>query len=89
MRLNTDLGGKFRTEDATESIKPTLRLRDVIALTVGIIIGAGIFRTPSLVAGAASSEAVMLAARKKRKKLVRFITRYFYVWRVGRCLFPS
>ena len=62
MRLNTDLGGKFRTEDATESIKPTLRLRDVIALTVGIIIGAGIFRTPSLVAGAASSEAVMLAA---------------------------
>src|SRR3546814_3328907 len=54
MRLNGDLGGKFRTEAAPDTIKPTLRLRDVIALTVGIIIGAGIFRTPSLVAGASS-----------------------------------
>src|SRR3546814_1050145 len=34
---------------------------DLIALTVGIIIGAGIFRTPSLVAGASSSETMMLA----------------------------
>src|SRR3546814_5048941 len=61
-RLNTDLGRKFRTEAAPDFIKPTLRLRDVIALTIGIIIGAGIFRTPSLVAGASSSETVMLAA---------------------------
>src|SRR3546814_20015743 len=61
MRLNGDLGGKFRTEAAPDTIKPTLRLRDVIALTVGIIIGAGIFRTPSLVAGASSSETMMLA----------------------------
>ncbi len=33
-----------------------------MAITVGIVVGAGIFRTPSLVAGAASSEAMVLAA---------------------------
>ena len=37
--------------------RPTLRGREVLALTVGIVIGAGIFRSPSLVAGAAGSEA--------------------------------
>ncbi|GAA0735490.1 APC family permease [Sphingomonas japonica] len=39
----------------------TLRPRDVLALTVGIVIGAGIFRTPSLVAGAAGSAGEMIA----------------------------
>src|SRR3546814_14618310 len=38
---------------ATGQPRPTLRLRAVVAITVGIIIGAGIFRTPSLSAGAA------------------------------------
>jgi amino acid transporter len=42
--------------------RATLRGRDVLALTVGIIIGAGIFRTPSLVAGASGSEAALLIA---------------------------
>ena len=42
--------------------RPTLRAHEVLALTVGIVIGAGIFRSPSLVAGAAGSEAAMLLA---------------------------
>jgi basic amino acid/polyamine antiporter, APA family len=39
---------------------PTLRLKDAVAITVGIVVGAGIFRTPSLVAANASSESVVL-----------------------------
>lgn len=39
---------------------PTLTLRDAIAITVGIVVGAGIFRTPSLVAANAASENVAL-----------------------------
>ena len=35
---------------------PTLRLRDAVAITVGIVVGAGIFRAPSLVAANAGSE---------------------------------
>ena len=35
---------------------------DVVALVVGIVVGAGIFRTPSVVAGGASSEAAVVAA---------------------------
>jgi amino acid transporter len=42
--------------------RQTLRPHEVLALTVGIVIGAGIFRSPSVVAGAAGSEAAMLAA---------------------------
>jgi len=41
---------------------PVLKDRDVLALTVGIVVGAGIFRTPALVAGVSSSEAMMLGA---------------------------
>lgn len=37
-----------------------LRDRDAIAVAVGIVIGAGIFRTPSSIAGMAASESVML-----------------------------
>src|SRR5688572_16574533 len=37
-------------------------MAEVIALTVGIVLGAGIFRTPSLVAGAAGSVEMMLLA---------------------------
>ena len=42
--------------------RPTLKARDVLAITVGIVVGAGIFRTPALVAGEAGSEAAMLLA---------------------------
>lgn len=37
-------------------------MRDVVAITVGIVIGAGIFRAPSLVAGAAGSVEMLLLA---------------------------
>jgi amino acid transporter len=40
--------------------RPTLKGRDVLAITVGIVVGAGIFRTPALVAGEAGSGATML-----------------------------
>ncbi len=39
-----------------------LRARAAFAIAVGIVVGAGIFRTPSLVAGASSSEAMFLSA---------------------------
>jgi APA family basic amino acid/polyamine antiporter len=41
--------------------RPTLSLYDAIAMIVGLIVGAGIFGTPSIVAGAAGSESMMLA----------------------------
>jgi amino acid transporter len=41
--------------------QPTLGLIDAIAIIVGIVIGAGIFRLPSLVAGAAGSELAVVA----------------------------
>lgn len=41
--------------------RPTLGARHVVAITIGIVIGAGIFRSPSLVAGASSSDAMFLA----------------------------
>jgi len=39
---------------------PTLKLKDAVAITVGIVVGAGIFRTPSLVAANSSSENIAL-----------------------------
>lgn len=42
--------------------KPVLSAVDAIALIVGIVIGAGIFRTPSLVAGNVESGGMMMAA---------------------------
>jgi APA family basic amino acid/polyamine antiporter len=41
--------------------RPTLSLFDAIAMIVGLIVGAGIFGTPSIVAGAAGGEGMMLA----------------------------
>ena len=38
--------------------KPVLATRDVVAIIVGLVIGAGIFRLPSLVAGNSASELV-------------------------------
>jgi amino acid transporter len=48
--------------DQAAAPKPTLRLADAIALIVGIVIGAGIFETPSLVADNADSAAMVLLA---------------------------
>lgn len=42
--------------------KPALGILDVVALVVGIVVGAGIFRTPSLVAGASASEGAVVLA---------------------------
>lgn len=39
---------------------PTLALRDAVGMIVGIVVGAGIFRTPTLVAANVSSEATAL-----------------------------
>ena len=42
--------------------RPSLGMREVVAITVGIVIGAGIFRTPALVAGAAGGGEMLLLA---------------------------
>ena len=42
--------------------QPVLRVADVVALVVGIVVGAGIFRTPSLVAANTSSAPIALLA---------------------------
>jgi amino acid transporter len=41
--------------------KPTLTLFDAVAIIVGIVIGAGIFRAPSIVAGSVSTETIFIA----------------------------
>jgi len=41
---------------------PSLRTVDAVAIIVGTVVGAGIFRLPSLVAGTAGSEGAMVAA---------------------------
>jgi basic amino acid/polyamine antiporter, APA family len=57
--------GKARSAEpstVTDAPKPVITTLDAIALTIGIVVGAGIFRTPSIVAGnAASTSAVYLA----------------------------
>ncbi|GHA79950.1 amino acid transporter [Lysobacter bugurensis] len=45
-----------------EAPRPVLHARAAFAIAIGIVVGAGIFRTPSLVAGAAATEAVFLGA---------------------------
>ncbi|WP_206606247.1 APC family permease [Steroidobacter cummioxidans] len=47
---------------ASDVPTPTLSVFDAIMITVGIVIGAGIFQTPSLVAGIAGSPTTMLFA---------------------------
>jgi APA family basic amino acid/polyamine antiporter len=49
-------------DSVTDAPRPVLHARAAFAIAVGIVVGAGIFRTPSLVAGAAASEAVFLGA---------------------------
>ncbi|GHA33639.1 amino acid transporter [Salinimicrobium marinum] len=53
--------GDRKTEKATVP-KPVLSAIDAIALIVGIVIGAGIFRTPSLVAGNVESGGMLMLA---------------------------
>ncbi|HVF29249.1 MAG TPA: amino acid permease [Pyrinomonadaceae bacterium] len=48
--------------DASGVPRPALRFVDAVAITVGIVVGAGIFRTPSLVAANAASEATVMLA---------------------------
>ncbi len=56
-------GSRPRAETAGSGApRPTLSVADAVALTVGIVIGAGIFRTPALVAANAGSEALVLLA---------------------------
>lgn len=40
--------------------RPVLRMRDAVGVTVGIVLGAGIFRTPSLVAAGVDSPAMLM-----------------------------
>jgi APA family basic amino acid/polyamine antiporter len=50
--------------EATEQLRPAkqLSVTDAVAIIVGIVIGAGIFRTPSLVAANTSSESMFFLA---------------------------
>jgi basic amino acid/polyamine antiporter, APA family len=45
---------------ADDGPRPLLRARDGVAITVGIVLGAGIFRTPSLVAGGVDSATTLM-----------------------------
>ncbi|HEY5131548.1 MAG TPA: amino acid permease, partial [Bradyrhizobium sp.] len=54
-----------RREHTTQTAaqpEPVLELRDAIALIVGIVVGAGIFKAPSVVAANAGGAWTMLAA---------------------------
>lgn len=42
--------------------RPTLTVRDAVAIIVGIVVGAGIFRTPAVVAANAPNETIVLLA---------------------------
>lgn len=55
----SDSAGAVRAEGVP---RPALRFVDAVAITVGIVIGAGIFRTPQLVAANSSSRAGVLLA---------------------------
>ena len=57
-----DSAGSTPSSGARARPKPVLGRREAFAVTIGIVVGAGIFRTPSLVAGAAPGEAAMLLA---------------------------
>jgi amino acid transporter len=49
-------------QDAPVAPQPLLRRRDAVAIVVGIVVGAGIFKTPSMVAGVTGDIGWMLAA---------------------------
>jgi amino acid transporter len=54
--------GRAGSEAGAAAPRPALRIADTIALTLGIVIGAGIFRAPPAVAASVSGEALLLAA---------------------------
>jgi amino acid transporter len=60
-RVNDSLPNQVLAVSKTAAPKPALAFIDAIALIVGIVIGAGIFETPSLVAAASGSEAIALS----------------------------
>jgi basic amino acid/polyamine antiporter, APA family len=51
-----------QAQDAGGQPRQTLSLFDSVTMIVGLIVGAGIFGTPSIVAGAAGSEAMLVAS---------------------------
>lgn len=51
----------MNARDATAAPAPTLGARHVTALAIGVVIGAGIFRTPALVAGASANITAFIA----------------------------
>lgn len=61
MRKN-DLSKNSESDGQAAQPQPILSLFDAVALIVGIVVGAGIFRTPSLVAANAGSGEAFLAA---------------------------
>ncbi len=48
------------SQNSTTQPKQTLSLFDVIAITVGIVIGSGIFKLPSMVAGNSANETIFM-----------------------------
>jgi amino acid transporter len=58
------MSGAQRRDEGTGAPEParTLTLSDAVAMVVGIVVGAGIFRAPSLVAANAGSEAAVVLA---------------------------
>ncbi|MFP4102067.1 hypothetical protein [Coleofasciculus sp.] len=53
---NYSLSTSNSTANRAAAPKPTLAFKDAIAIIVGIVIGAGIFETPALVAANVTSE---------------------------------
>jgi amino acid transporter len=54
--------GQPQQQGAGGQPRPTLSLFDAVTMIVGLIVGAGIFGTPSIVAGAAGSEGMLIAS---------------------------
>ena len=58
--VSRGLESKTRIASGDARPTPTLSVADAVFLIVGIVVGAGIFKSPSLVAGAAGRESVVL-----------------------------
>jgi basic amino acid/polyamine antiporter, APA family len=53
-------GASASAPEGVAAPSPSLRIIDTVAITVGVVLGAGIFKAPSLVAAQTSSEGAML-----------------------------
>ncbi|HEX6376583.1 MAG TPA: amino acid permease [Allosphingosinicella sp.] len=62
MTEGPDAGGTRTQAAGLASPRPRFGSREAVAMIVGIVVGAGIYRTPSIVAAQSSSEAAMLLA---------------------------